>query len=1033
MSNKPDDNPFSSLFETSGNQAKMFTPGEDKVGDMNKESEPMESLEVSDLLERIFLLSVATDVVAEGRKSSVPPCCTFMTEFMNDDSRILPEDLERMVFDRLLLSDLEGRLVVRHEGVVSVDQSDATEQHPISYLWACYERMLYQDQKVDASLRKTVALARKVIVQNISNILLNPELTYGLYELVPSLTKLHRQLFIIVDQSMDYKKGSSFHCLMSDLSGIVENKEEAYRMLQPFFEVLCNAISEISIEDFQLQKYVGLLSSMSLCEKISPSIMMHRHNTNKIMDNLRPKSMKAIPAFLLEKTCLYTGESGQHHFYDMSIGGRPSSDDDRVHTLLDNFHRNMFDMFRNFLRKSQTKVLFLTWVGDLMKEHAYAAKLWTHEQANHLQSVFHTDAIFLNLASILVRLALPFCVRQDGAANEKWLKIDPTYCVATGTSDHLSRGVHMQGLDKETCIVSTSDESANSVEVSSSYNFISECFFLTHRSLYLGMHGLLAKFYRLNRDLNQLQNMYRDAMEGVADSDTVDRIKSRFERAMIVYLSTKGTLSEPEFLSNFTLFQLTTARYMNHIAYTVDRSKIVPIPLPLTDSSPQSLKSLPEFIVENVVDFLLFLKRFVPASLENFVRSSSYLLILISIFMGNQSRMSNPHLRASLAEVLEAILPIKDDMGEDFGDDENEISINAIDGFDNVGDLTESVFQLFVDIEFTGDPHQFEQKFNYRRPLYSILKFLWGDHRGRDAVKRLSLASIQDIEAASPPLMLRFINLFLNDAVFLLDEAIDYLTKIKSEEKDRDDGKWNELSAQEKAEKEKGYKQMVQICRYHNVMSNKTVETFAYMSTEKEVTQLLCHSVLVNRISGMLNYFLEHLVGPKMGALKVNDFSHCEFKPKELVRGICKIYVNLGNNTDFCRAVSQDGRSYSRELFPRTVHILEKINSYDLVPDINKISVKALEFIDEATNEEELFEDAPSDFFDPITSTLMRDPVVLPSSNVTVDRSTIARHLLSDHTDPFNRSPLTMEQVTSNTDLVQQMEEWLKEKKKSLK
>lgn len=44
---------------------------------------------------------------------------------------------------------------------------------------------------------------------------------------------------------------------------------------------------------------------------------------------------------------------------------------------------------------------------------------------------------------------------------------------------------------------------------------------------------------------------------------------------------------------------------------------------------------------------------------------------------------------------------------------------------------------------------------------------------------------------------------------------------------------------------------------------------------------------------------------------------------------------------------------------------------------------------------------------DPILSTLMRDPVKLPSSGVVVDRSTICRHLLSDPSDPFNRAPLS--------------------------
>lgn len=48
---------------------------------------------------------------------------------------------------------------------------------------------------------------------------------------------------------------------------------------------------------------------------------------------------------------------------------------------------------------------------------------------------------------------------------------------------------------------------------------------------------------------------------------------------------------------------------------------------------------------------------------------------------------------------------------------------------------------------------------------------------------------------------------------------------------------------------------------------------------------------------------------------------------------------------------------------------------------------------------------------DPLMYTLMRDPVTLPSSRAIVDRSTIKSHLLSDAKDPFNRVPLTFEEV----------------------
>ena len=45
-----------------------------------------------------------------------------------------------------------------------------------------------------------------------------------------------------------------------------------------------------------------------------------------------------------------------------------------------------------------------------------------------------------------------------------------------------------------------------------------------------------------------------------------------------------------------------------------------------------------------------------------------------------------------------------------------------------------------------------------------------------------------------------------------------------------------------------------------------------------------------------------------------------------------------------------------------------------------------------------LMADAPDEFLDPLLSTLMRDPVRLPTSGNIVDRSTIAQHLLNDET-----------------------------------
>ncbi|KAL3614644.1 E3 ubiquitin-protein ligase pub1 [Castilleja foliolosa] len=56
----------------------------------------------------------------------------------------------------------------------------------------------------------------------------------------------------------------------------------------------------------------------------------------------------------------------------------------------------------------------------------------------------------------------------------------------------------------------------------------------------------------------------------------------------------------------------------------------------------------------------------------------------------------------------------------------------------------------------------------------------------------------------------------------------------------------------------------------------------------------------------------------------------------------------------------------------------------------------------------------------------MKDPVILPSSKVIVDRPVIQRHLLSDPTDSFNRSHLTVDMLIPDVELKAKIENFIK-------
>ena len=59
----------------------------------------------------------------------------------------------------------------------------------------------------------------------------------------------------------------------------------------------------------------------------------------------------------------------------------------------------------------------------------------------------------------------------------------------------------------------------------------------------------------------------------------------------------------------------------------------------------------------------------------------------------------------------------------------------------------------------------------------------------------------------------------------------------------------------------------------------------------------------------------------------------------------------------------------------------------------------------------------------------MKDPVLLPTSNTIIDRSTITQHLLNDPHDPFNRKELDASMIVDAVEMKEKIEQWLKEKR----
>ncbi|XP_062376861.1 ubiquitin conjugation factor E4 A [Sardina pilchardus] len=1029
-SKPPSEDSGDSQSESENSVSDSIEDNDDSVAEISRSfrsrQELCEQLNVNHMIQRIFLITLDNSDPSLRGGNGIPTRCVFLEEMAADldgQDWLDMDSIEQALFNRLLLLE-PGNHLINMTSCSAVNLSadrDAGEKSAVPYLYACYQRAKEEVTKVPEKLLPFAVRCKNLTVSNARTVLLTPEIyvNQNVYEQL-------LDLFLEGVSSAQLELVAEF--VEEVIAGLLADQEVRTfgEVMVPVFDIFQGRVKDLDLCQLLLYSYLEVLLYFSQQKDIA----------KVLVEYIQPKDpsnglqyQKTLLGTILNISCLLKtpGVVESHGYFLNPSRSSPQEmkvQESNIHQFMGQFHDKLHLILKNLLQQSsETRHLLLSWLGGCLQANTGRTKIWANQMPEIFFQMYASDAFFLNLGAALLKLCQPFCRPNS----PKLLTFNPTYCALGELSEEerRNRNVHARGLDKETCLIPLPPQ--QSVGFAQSYSLLTENLILTQLTLHIGFHRLHDQMVKMNQSLHRLQGSWRDAQ--LSGGPAAEQLREQFEHLMTVYLSTKAAATQPAMLQNCLNLQASCASLLVQLGLNNQGSEHMPLRFPLPPLNNNQLCHVPEFFVDNLGDFFIFLRRFADEVLETSAESLEQVLNFITMFMGTVERMSNPHLRAKLAEVLEAVMPHMETAAAGTTLPIMFQRQRVFCSYCHAPRLAEALITVFVDIEFTGDPHQFEQKFNYRRPMYSILKYMWNTESYRESIKHLATYASENLEAMNPPLFLRFLNLLMNDAIFLLDEAIQFLSKIKVLQLERDRGAWDELSPDARREKESSLQMFGQLGRFHNIMSNETIGTLAFLTSE--IKGIFVHPFLAERIISMLNYFLQHLVGPKMGALKVKDFSEFDFKPDQLVSDICTIYLNLGNEENFCASVPKDGRSYSPTLFCQTVRVLKKINKPgDMIVSFSLLADKIKSLADRHQQEEETYSDAPDEFLDPIMSTVMVDPVVLPSSNVTVDRSTIARHLLSDQTDPFNRTHLTMDQIRPNEELKQRILQWLAEHKR---
>ena len=341
--------------------------------------------------------------------------------------------------------------------------------------------------------------------------------------------------------------------------------------------------------------------------------------------------------------------------------------------------------------------------------------------------------------------------------------------------------------------------------------------------------------------------------------------------------------------------------------------------------------------------------------------------------LGSPQYVKNPYLRAKFVEILRGWLP------GDPADSRYEYVPRYAALFEGGNALATrflvpSLLRLYVDIEFTGAANQFYDKFNIRHQIGEMCEYLWrlDDHRA-------AWSALATHDAA---FYVRFLNMLINDAIWLLDESMKKLPELREHAAETADAQaWASRPARERQEREAANRQNERALRSDLTLAKVHVGMMGY--TSRDIASPFLRPEMVERVAAMLNYFLLYLAGPERKQLKFADREKMKalaWDPPEMLGMIVDVYLDLfaaDAGGAFVAAVAADGRAYRDEVFVETGAILRQLGTK------SEADIAAFEALAErarlthaAAEEEEAADlgDVPDAFLDPIMCTAHDGP-----------------------------------------------------------
>ncbi|VDD74246.1 unnamed protein product [Mesocestoides corti] len=653
--------------------------------------------------------------------------------------------------------------------------------------------------------------------------------------------------------------------------------------------------------------------------------------------------------------------------------------------LLDMIWAKQLTIVKNLLVPMATRSHTLSFLSDALRLNAIRGQIHFEE------GLLAREGFMLNLSVVFLRLCAPVNQVQVGT-----LYLFSPHCRL------LVEGKTRIDGSEQSLTAFTNDLSGRFENAPS---FSTECFYLTAWALHLGFVSSIRKYRRrqrvisdLDRSIRKLDQTLKHAVANGYPEDHIHRLERMLKQAkQELSCQQRARFCSETILMHVNLLQSVSRYYGSLCQFLMRLAECDPVTcVSASQTTPKLFAFLPEFFVEDIADFLLFIVGHFSSAVgsvidaQSFPALASFLLFVIC----HSSFIRNPYLVSKFVEILSFWNPMRSGSRNSYND------LVKVHPLANTH-LVNALIQFYVNIESTGASSEFYDKFSIRFNISVIFISLWKEGF-------LKPRFLQEANG-NPMLFTKFTNRMINDMSFLLEEALDGLKKVKElQALETDNNRSNRLTRQQQMSSANELATYERQVRSYLTLANQTVNLLFNLTTE--IKEPFLRPEIVRKLAAMLDFNLVQLCGPRCKNLKVRNPESYGWEPKRLLSRIIAIYTHLDTDDDrFATSIADDERSYSPELFTATQELVARhgIQSPEKLAQFSALSEKVKRLRAEKSQAEINYGDAPAEFCDTLMNTLMSDPVMLPGSRSIVDRSTIIMHLLNSETDPFNRQPLS--------------------------